>query len=56
MLSKQAIEEYQKILKEEFAQDISTEESEVQGTRLLKFFELLIDIDRKTIKPRNNDK
>jgi len=34
-------------MKEEFGQDITVAEAEEQGTRLLKFFELLIDIDRK---------
>lgn len=52
MLSKQAIEEYQKITKEEFGQDITIAEAEEQGTRLLKFFNLLIDIDRKTDNTR----
>jgi len=53
MLSKQAIEEYRKIMKEEFMQDITVAEAEEQGTRLLKFFELLIDIDRKNKKKVN---
>ena len=47
MLSNQAIEEYQKIFKEEFGQEITTAEAEEQGTRLLKFFETLIEIDQK---------
>lgn len=47
MLSKQAIEEYQKIMKDEFRQDITVTEAEEEGTRLLKFFELLIKMDRK---------
>ena len=47
MLSKQAIEEYQKIMREEFGQDISIAEAEEQGTRLVKFFETLIEIDQK---------
>ncbi|MFH1408193.1 MAG: hypothetical protein ABIG91_04150 [Patescibacteria group bacterium] len=51
MLSKQAIEEYQKIMKEEYEQEIILAEAEEQGTRLLKFFELLIKIDqRKKLK------
>lgn len=54
MLSKQAIEEYQKITKEEFDQDISLSEAEEQGTRLLKFFELLIKVDQQN-KNSNND-
>ena len=47
MLSKQAIKEYQDIFKKEFGQDLSYIEAEEQGTRLLKFFELLIQIDQK---------
>ena len=47
MLSKQAIEEYQKIMKEEFRQEITVAEAEEQGTRLLKFFEILIKIDQR---------
>jgi len=47
MLSKQAIEEYQKIMKEEFGQEINTTEAEEQGTRLLKFFEILIKVDQR---------
>ena len=51
MLSKQAIEEYQKIMKEEYGQEITLAEAEEQGTRLLRFFELLIKIDqRKKLK------
>ena len=53
MLSKQAIEEYQNIMKEEFGQDITVAEAEEQGTRLLKFFEVLIEIDRKNKKQVN---
>ena len=37
MLSKQSIEEYKKIMKEKFGQDITVAEVEEQGTRLLKF-------------------
>ena len=47
MLSKQAIEEYQKIMKEEFGQDITIAEAEEQGTQLVKFFEILIEIDKR---------
>ncbi len=37
MLSKQSIEEYQKIMKEEFGQDISISEAEEQGIRLMNY-------------------
>lgn len=47
MLSQKAIVEFQRIMKEEYGQDITTAEAEEQGTHLLKFFELLIEIDRK---------
>lgn len=51
MLSQKAIVEYQKIMKEEFGPDITYTESEEQGTRLLKFFEILIEVDqRKKLK------
>lgn len=47
MLSKQAIEEYQKIFNEELGQDITGAEAEEQGTRLLRFFEILIKVDQR---------
>ena len=47
MLSKQAIEEYRKIFKEEFGQDITEAEAEEQGIRLLRFFEILIKVDQQ---------
>lgn len=37
-------------MKEEFRQGISVEEAEEQGTRLLKFFELLLKIDQRKKK------
>lgn len=54
MLSKQAIEKYQKIFKEEFGQEITIAEAEEQGTRLLKFFEILIKIDQRNKKNDNH--
>lgn len=47
MLSQKAIKDFKKIWKDEFGRDISIAEAEEQGTRLLKFFELLIEIDQK---------
>lgn len=47
MLSKQAIEEYQKIMKKEFGQDITVAEAEEQGTRLLRLFEILVKVDQR---------
>lgn len=47
MLSQKVILEFQKITEEVFGQGISVEEAEERGTRLLKFFELLIEIDQR---------
>ncbi len=47
MLSKQASEEYQKIFKKEFGQDITIGEAEEQGTRLLRLFEILLKVDQR---------
>ena len=57
MLSKQAITGHQRALKEELGQDITVVEVEKQGTRLLKFFEILIKIDqRNRAKNKNGNK
>lgn len=50
MLSPQAIKEYQEIYKKEFGEEITASEAEEQGTRLLKFFEILIEIDQRQKK------
>lgn len=47
MLSRHTIEEYQKVMKEEYGQKLGYAEAGEQGTRLVKFFELLIEIDQK---------
>jgi hypothetical protein len=41
MLSKQAIEEYQKIYKKVFKEEISFEEAKVQGTKLVNLFKII---------------
>lgn len=41
MLSKLAIEEYQKIFKEEFGEEISDEEAREQGERLIQLFKVI---------------
>lgn len=51
-LSDKAIQEYKDIFKKEFGQDLTDAEAREQGERLLKFFEILIKIDRRT----KNDK
>lgn len=47
MLSPQAVEEYRKIFKKEFGEDISYEEAELQGTRLVKLFQIFLQIDHR---------
>lgn len=47
MLSQKAILKFQKIMKEEYGQDITIEEAEEQGTRLLRLFEILIKVDQR---------
>ena len=54
MLSPQAVEEYRKIFKKEFGEDISYEKAEIQGARLIRFFQLLLTIDKKTKKKDGN--
>ncbi len=41
MLNKQAIEEYQKIYKEEFGEEISEDEAIEQGERLIQLFKVI---------------
>lgn len=55
MLSKQAVEEYQKIFKKEYGQNLTYAEAEEQGNRLLKFFEILIKIDQKNKSRPTNE-
>lgn len=50
MLSAQAIEDYKKIFKDEFGKDISYNMAEEQGTRLIKLFEILLQIERRIRK------
>jgi hypothetical protein len=41
MLSKQAVMDYQKIYKQTFGEEISYEEAERQGIRLLRLFRII---------------
>ena len=41
MLSKKAINDFKKIWKEEFKEDISDEKAEQKGLELLRFFKLI---------------
>ena len=47
MLSDKAIQEYKKIFKKEFGQDLTDAEAREQGERLVLFFKTLIDIDQR---------
>ena len=52
MLDKEMVEEYQKIMKEQYGEEISFEEAREQGENLVRFFELLIVIDRKQMNKK----
>lgn len=47
MLSKQTIEKFQRIIKQNCGQELTFAEAEEQETRLVRFFELVIEIDQK---------
>ena len=49
MLSDKVVQEYKKIFKEKYGQDLTDAEAREQGERLVKFFEILIGIDRRTL-------
>lgn len=58
MLSKKAIEKYRQIYREEYDKEIGEKKAKEQGTRLLNFFKLLIEIDQrnKNSSPNKRDK
>lgn len=41
------VEEYQKIMKETYGEEISFDEAKEQGENLVRFYQLLIDIDMR---------
>lgn len=47
MLTKEEIQKFKKLAKEITGLDLTDSESEDQGGRLITFFDLLIEIDRK---------
>ena len=47
MLSKEAIEEFKKIWKEDYKREISDKEAYEAANNLLGFFDLLLKIDRR---------
>lgn len=51
-LSDKTVQEYKKIFKEEYGQDLTNAEAREQGERLVKFFEILIRVDRRIQKSK----
>jgi len=47
ILSQKSVDEYKKIFKKVYKKDITDEEAREQGQRLINFFEILIDIDKR---------
>lgn len=47
MLSKQAINEYKKIYKEEFGKEISDDEAREQGTKLIELMRMFLENERR---------
>jgi len=52
MLSNKTVQEFKDIFKKEYDQDLTDVEAREQRERLVKFFELLIKIDRRNRKKR----
>lgn len=46
-LSQKSIDEYRKIYKKVYKEDITEEEAREQGERLIRFFTILMEIDRR---------
>jgi hypothetical protein len=47
MLSKQALDEYKKIFKEEYGIDLSDSDASDQSHRLIELFRILVKVDRQ---------
>lgn len=54
MLTEEEIQEFKKLAKETMGLDLTDAEAEDQGGRLITFFELLIEIDRKNKQKEAN--
>lgn len=57
MLSKQAIDEFKKIFKEEYGVDLSDADASDQANRLVELFRILMKVDRQSsgnMTPRNH--
>lgn len=46
-LTKEQVEEFRKLMKEEYEKDLTYKEAYEQVWRLVRYFELLIEIDRR---------
>ena len=55
-LSKGSIEEFKKIWKKEFGEEISDQKACEEGTRLINFFKLLYKINSKEELNKENEK
>jgi len=53
MLSKKSIEEFKKIWKKEFREEISDQKAYEEGGGLVNFFKLLYEVDGKIKKETN---
>ncbi len=51
----EGLKEFKKIYKEEYGTDLTDEEANKEGSNLLNFFKLLIEIDRRNKKVKEKD-
>lgn len=55
-LSTKAIEDFMRIYKEEFGIELTDSEAHEYATNLIKYFEILIKIDKRTTKAKKPKK
>ena len=53
MISDKTIQEFKQIMKEEYGVELSDEESREQGETLVKYFDLLIQVDQRNKQKEN---
>ena len=53
MFSKQAIDEFKLIMKEDYGEELSDGEATEMGERLVRFFDILLRIDRRENAGKN---
>lgn len=56
MISQKSTDNLKKIFKEEYKADLTDEEAKEAGQKLVDYFSLLIEIDRKAKIVRKNEK